>query len=189
MNNKELIEHFPFLMPRNRWTDKIPDDFDYSYAELDAMPDGWRKAFGERMCEEIREALVEANCLDEYRISQIKEKYGALRWYGFGATQKVYDIISKYEYISRFICMFCGRPYAKEFNDGWISTICENCASEAFDISHLDWVDATDDFERIKKSLTITGWHNGEKYTREIYVWDTWREIVEDYMSEKYNVR
>ena len=61
--------------------------------------------------------------------------------------------------------------------------------SEAFDISHLDWVDATDDFERIKKSLTITGWHNGEKYTREIYVWDTWREIVEDYMSEKYNVR
>ena len=64
MNNRELIERYPFLMPRNCWTGKIPEEFNYSYTELDAMPDGWRKAFGERMCEEIREALVEDNCLD-----------------------------------------------------------------------------------------------------------------------------
>lgn len=187
MNNKELIERYNFLMPRNRWTGKIPVEFNYSYTELDAMPDGWRNAFGERMCEEIRNALIEANRLDEYRISQIKEKYGTLRWYDFGATQKVYDIISKYEYISRFVCMNCGRPYAKELNNGWIYTLCENCASDMFPtMTHLDWVDATDDFEPIKKSLIITGLSNGEKYTREIPVWDTWCAIVEDYLNGKY---
>ncbi len=45
-SNQKLIERFPFLIPRNRWTGKVPEDYDYSYTELDSMPDGWRKAFG-----------------------------------------------------------------------------------------------------------------------------------------------
>ena len=49
-SNHKLIERFPFLIPRNRWTGKVPEDYDYSYTELDSMPDGWRKAFGEQMC-------------------------------------------------------------------------------------------------------------------------------------------
>ena len=82
-SNQKLIERFPFLIPRNRWTGKIPEDYDYSYTELDSMPDGWRKAFGEQMCEDIREELVRAEYLDQYRITQIKEKYGTLCWYDF----------------------------------------------------------------------------------------------------------
>ena len=137
MNNKELIERYPFLLPRNRFTNKIPENFNYSYTELDAMPDGWRNTFGERMCEEIRNALIEANCLDKYRISQIKEKYGTLRWYDFGATQKVYDIISKYEYLSQFICDRCGKP-ADYQTCGWIENICNKCynASKEKEKSH-----------------------------------------------------
>lgn len=57
-SNQKLIERFPFLIPRNRWTGKVPEDYDYSYTELDSMPDGWRKAFGEQMCEDIRDELV-----------------------------------------------------------------------------------------------------------------------------------
>ena len=186
MNNKELIERYPFLLPRNRWTGETVKDYDYSYTELDAMPYGWRKAFGERMCEEICTALIEADYLDKYRISQIKEKYGILRWYDFGAPQSVHDIISKYEYISQFICMICGNPYARLINNnGWLYTICENCASEEFDISRLDWVDATDSFEQIKKSVIIEEF-GGEKRIREIPIWDTWCEILEDYLSDKY---
>ena len=37
-SNQKLIERFPFLIPRNRWTGKIPEDYDYSYTELDSMP-------------------------------------------------------------------------------------------------------------------------------------------------------
>ena len=36
-SNQKLIERFPFLMPRNRWTGKVPEDYDYSYTELDSM--------------------------------------------------------------------------------------------------------------------------------------------------------
>lgn len=189
MNNKELIERYPFLMPMNRWTGEVPNDFNYSYTELDAMNNGWRQAFGKRMCEEIRNALIEDNCLDEYRISQIKEKYGTLRWYDFGATQKVYDIISKYEYISGFICPSCGRPYAKELNvGGWIYTLCEDCALKMFpNMTHQDWIDITDGCKPIKKSIAQKIYCNdGSTKEREIPVWDTYTAIVEDYLSRKY---
>ena len=113
-SNQRLIERFPFLMPRNRWTGKVPDDYDYSYTELDSMPDGWRKAFGEQMCEDIREELVHAEYLDQYRISQIKEKYGTLCWYDFGCTERMLrDIIPKYEHLSARTCIRCGNPATK----------------------------------------------------------------------------
>ena len=40
-SNQKLIERFPFLMPRNRWAGEVPEDYDYSYTELDSMPDGF----------------------------------------------------------------------------------------------------------------------------------------------------
>lgn len=126
--NKKLIERYPFLMPRNRWTGEAPEDFDYSYTELDAMPDGWRKAFGEQMCEEIREELVRVGYLEKYRIAQIKEKYGSLRWYDFGATERILrEIIPKYTRLSKRTCIMCGAP-ATKMSTGWISPYCDACA-------------------------------------------------------------
>ena len=136
-NNKEhnmkLIERYPFLLPRNRWTGDVMDDYDYSYTELDSMPDGWRIAFGEQMCEEIREELVKANYLDEYRIMQIKEKFGVLRWYDFGSTEKILrEIIPKYERISARTCINCGTP-ATKISTEWISPWCDCCAEKIQD--------------------------------------------------------
>lgn len=56
--NKALIVKYPFLLPRNRWTDKVAEDYDYTYTELDAMPRGWRIRFSEEMVEEIKEELL-----------------------------------------------------------------------------------------------------------------------------------
>ena len=47
-----------------------------TYTELNSMPIGWRKAFGIQMCKEIKQALKKHNYLYNYRIMQIKEKYG-----------------------------------------------------------------------------------------------------------------
>lgn len=44
--NKLMIEEFPFLLPRNRWTDEVSEDFSYSYNEFSWMPRGWAAAFG-----------------------------------------------------------------------------------------------------------------------------------------------
>lgn len=123
-SNQKLIERFPFLIPRNRWTGKIPEDYDYSYTELDSMPDGWRKAFGEQMCEDIREELVRAEYLDQYRITQIKEKYGTLCWYDFGCTERMLrDIIPKYERLSARTCIRCGTPQQRPLLAGSVPTV------------------------------------------------------------------
>ena len=135
MNNKKLCRRYPFLIPRNRWTDKLMWDktdkyfMPYSYTELDAMPDGWRRAFGIEMCEEIRKELIKYNHLDKYRIIQIKEKFGGLRWYDFGIPKasKICEIIHKYTDLSHHTCMICGRP-AETSSDGyWLYTLCDKC--------------------------------------------------------------
>ena len=95
--NRHLCTLYPFLIPSNRFSGKRincgekgywPGDpeempeWDYEFTELDDMPDGWRIAFGEQMCAEIKQALLEEGgekLLNEYRILQIKEKYGLLK--------------------------------------------------------------------------------------------------------------
>jgi len=126
--NKKLIKEYPFLLPRNRWTGDVAKDYDYSYTELDAMPTGWRNAFGLAMCQEIKDELVKYNYLNDYRIVQIKEKYGSLRWYDAGhpAGSNIQKIIDKYEKMSEDICINCGKP-SKYYTKGWITFICEDC--------------------------------------------------------------
>ncbi len=125
--NKELVERYPFLLPHNRWTDKVDDDYDYSYTELEAMPEGWRKAFGFEMLEEIRVILLKADYLDKYRIVQIKEKFGDLRWYDDGAPDSIFEelekAISKYSAMSLLYCIYCGKP-TKYRTRGWINYVC-----------------------------------------------------------------
>lgn len=97
-----------------------------SYTELDAMDKGWRDAFGLQMCKEIRAALLKHGWkyLFKYRITQIKEKYGTLRWYDLNSTQEIQDIINKYEDISYRTCVVCGKP-ATKISTGWICPYCD----------------------------------------------------------------
>lgn len=128
--NKRLVERYPFLLPRNRWTGEVVEGYDYSYTELDAVPEGWRKAFGEQMCEELREELVKHGLLNEYRIAQIKEKYGMLCWYDLGCTEKMlHEIIPKYTALSKRTCIECGKP-ATKVSIGWVYPYCDVCVAK-----------------------------------------------------------
>lgn len=150
--NRELCEKYPFLIPRNRWSgmriteaqnggfwpgdpDEIPE-YDWEYTELDDMPDGWRKAFGEQLCEELKQELLKAGgqeALEKYMIVQIKEKFGYLRWYDNGCTERWYsEILPKYEALSERTCIRCGKK-AAFISTGWISPWCEECAEEIHD--------------------------------------------------------
>ena len=106
--NKELIGKYPWLLPRNRFTDlpvnQMPVDFeegyssyDYSYTELDTMPCGWRKAFGEQMCEEIQHELEKFDAVDDFRVIEIKEKYGQLRFYYDGVPVGILSEVDRTE--------------------------------------------------------------------------------------------
>jgi hypothetical protein len=144
--NKKMVEEFPFLLPRNRWTDKVSEDYDYSYNELWALEKGWAKAFGYELICELRDALIEADYLDKYRITQIKEKYGGLRWYDFGAPEKAFEVIRKYTEKSYETCIYCGEPATHE-TYGWINYVCEKCLNEHKLSGHLIGEDEEDYFE------------------------------------------
>lgn len=155
--NKELVTKYLWLIPRNRWTDEKDSTYDYSYTELDAMPDGWRKTFGEQICEEIQKLLEEADWVDKYRILQIKEKFGSLRWYDSSVPESIRErlnnIIKKYEDLSARTCFICGAQ-ATKISTGWICPWCDKYAEkerghfipidEYFkEIEEPDWDDPT----------------------------------------------
>lgn len=142
--NRELVKRFPFLLPRNAWSgkkitdgvgywpgtpDKIPE-YDYEYTSFDLIPEGWRKAFGMEMCQEIEDALEADGIQDDYYPVQIKEKYGTLRWYGNFTTEKLEKILRKYENLSEKTCIICGAP-ATKYTINWISPYCDECAQGA----------------------------------------------------------
>lgn len=131
--NKWLCERYPFLIPRNVWTDKAvwadTPKSAYDWTNLDSMPKGWKKAFGLQMCEDLREELVKYNFLDRYRVVQIKEKYGSLRWYdnGHPVGSRIGEIIADYGYISENVCIGCGKLDVGIITSGWIYPVCRNC--------------------------------------------------------------
>lgn len=117
-----------------KWIDeKILDNICIipTYTELDAMPEGWRKAFGIQMCKELKKELKKHKFLYKYRITQIKEKFGGLRWYDTGSPKdsEIWDIIDKYTQISYRTCIVCGKP-ATKISKGWISPFCDDCIGD-----------------------------------------------------------
>ncbi len=125
--NKKLVEDYPFLMPYNRFTGEPVGD--YEFTELDSMPNGWRLAFGDRMLHEIKEELIKENYLDNYRVTQIKEKWGELRWYDNGCSKELSDILDKYTLLSRYTCIDCGNK-ADYISKGWVAPLCNTCTHD-----------------------------------------------------------
>ena len=72
MNNIALIEKYPWLQLKNVWTNEIVDD---ELTWFDDLPEGWRKAFGLQMIEELDKILKKANYQNKYQIAQVPEKW------------------------------------------------------------------------------------------------------------------
>lgn len=63
--------------------------------------------------------------------SQIKEKFGGLRFYIHGGTEKHHNIIEASEAMSYYVCEVCGTmSTAMLRSDGWYSTLCDKHAAE-----------------------------------------------------------
>ena len=124
ITNKFIYKLYKFVT----WFDtKVLDKILFlpSYTELDAIEPGWRKAFGIQMCKDIRRQLIKERKLFKWRIVQLKEKWGYLHLYHNG-SDKIYDIIHKYEQISAKTCGVCGKP-ATKISKGWIYPYCDDC--------------------------------------------------------------
>ena len=124
-NIKELVERYPFLLPRDIFTDQLPEGYDYSYIKYLEIPDGWYKLFFQ-MCEDIRQPLIDAGWLDKFRFTQVKEKYNEMRCYCTGAPKEVDDILEKYEQMSYYVCTECGAKAKYETTD-YLASFCRTC--------------------------------------------------------------
>lgn len=99
--------------------------------------DGWFDLIWET-CEKLKPMVS-----DDFRFSQVKEKYGGLRMYwndnskAFrppGHWDKISKIISKAEEKSETICELCGKPSTiRRTESDWLY----NCCNECWGISKL----------------------------------------------------
>ena len=133
--NRKLCQRYPFLIPR-RWND-LPSwswykDKAYSWTVADWMETGWWKAFGLLMCEDLREDLIACGHLYDFRIEDMKEKWGRLDIFcSLPEGSNAWDIIEDYSALSERICVKCGRPDSYMLNwNGWLSPYCKECFDE-----------------------------------------------------------
>lgn len=117
---------YPFYKSRNVWSDKF---LGYEYTWYDAIPTGWRKAFGKQLSKELRAALKKDGILKTFRFTQIKEKWGELCLYNNGVGNNTDRVINKYERLSTAYCINCGKP-VRYITYGYIVYLCDDCASE-----------------------------------------------------------
>ena len=119
----EWFYHHPL-----QWIHCIP-----MYTELDALDKGWRLKFGKQLCKDIKKSLLREGGrrrLKDYRILQIKEKWGRLCIYAYGDTFEIMEkIIPKYEELSYHTCINCGKPATKR-STGWICPYCDDCIGD-----------------------------------------------------------
>ena len=121
---------YPFLKEYHKWTGKF---MGYAYTEDEDIPFGWYKAFGKDLIKDIAKAGKASRKRLHKHLSwrkmitweQIKEKYGTLRLYA-SATEEIEHVLEKYELLSQFYCINCGKPSTYR-TKGWIEFYCEDC--------------------------------------------------------------
>ncbi len=128
-----LIHEYPWLnLDEDEAINYLDIEKDKIYTFIDCAPDGWAKLC-EDLCAEIKPLLERVGYENDYRLCQVKEKYGTLRWYDNGVPKEIWNeydaIIRKYEELSARTCCICGAP-ATKISTGWICPFCDKCAEE-----------------------------------------------------------
>ena len=73
-------------------------------------------------------------------VTQIKEKFGGLRFYYDGGDNKIDGMVWLAEELSYHICETCGTTnHVGQTSTGWIYTICKECLGKNERANTLDW--------------------------------------------------
>ncbi len=121
---------YPFWTLRNVWDGKF---IGYSSTWYDSIPEGWQKAFGKQLSQDIKKAGKATRKRLKKHVSwrkmlsfqQIKEKWGELCLYA-SASREIREVLDYYEYLSLGYCIYCGKP-ARYKTRGWVTYVCEEC--------------------------------------------------------------
>lgn len=135
-HKKWLIMEYPWLrMEEDEAINYLDIEEDKIYTYIDCAPEGWAKLC-EDLCAELKPLLEKAGYADKYKLCQVKEKFGGLRWYEWDIPDTIrdeyYALIRKYEDLSYKTCCVCGAPATKK-SIGWISPFCDKCSEDIND--------------------------------------------------------
>ena len=125
--------------------DKLVRDFPLLYKEYGGSQyetcmawgfecsDGWFALLYEASVklEPLIEEYRKENPQEEYLpcASQVKEKFGTLRFYLSTGTREMYAIVDEAEELSGKTCEVCGKE-GKTGGTGWYRTLCDNCNTQ-----------------------------------------------------------
>lgn len=108
---KLLADRFPEFWD-NLYGDRVVTCMAYGFQ----CGDGWFQLIW-NLCEEI-EAVLKSDPVTGFKVGQVKEKFGSLRFYVDSGNTRIYHAIRQSEELSE--------------------TICENCGSHEAHIRHFD---------------------------------------------------
>ncbi len=128
MTQQELIQKYPKIFKPYEgnpygvnW--EVPDTWiqlvDDLCGAIQSRVDHWRMwdKDGEHRCPQV-------TC------TQVKEKFGTLRFYYSGGDQPIDGMVSFASYMSYHICIDCGSREDLGRTQGWVSTKCRTCAEK-----------------------------------------------------------
>ena len=145
-----------------------------------AIPQGWAKAFGQMLVDEVNAIAPESEVLDA------KEKWGALRLeLQHDHDYEIVDqIIDRYSCLSENICTVCGKPDVHMIDDGWVYPICRECYEKHFRTKPYDEVAIG--YGQMVDSYTINRWTD-DGYTNITYdISETANKIRERWREDEY---
>ena len=85
----------------------------------------------------VRSSLKKCKKYEKYKeydfltpiLTQVKEKFGTLRFYYQGGDEYVHGLVSMAESMTEVTCEECGDP-GQSRGDGWIHVYCNTCEAE-----------------------------------------------------------
>ena len=114
--DKKLCEKYPKIF-RDRHAAKTQTAMCWGFE----CADGWYNII-DCLCAELQD--LTSNGAPQVIATQVKEKFGGLRFYVDGGDEVGYAAISLAEKLSTVTCEVCGKPGKINNNAGWLKCLC-----------------------------------------------------------------
>ena len=120
MNTEEMLDTYPELFGTNLTPQKSLTMFG-----IETGP-GWKEIVLSYLPKLSK--IVKENNIEDFRIVQIKEKFGTLRIYTRGSSnEEIQNLISEMEKICDSTCDRCGSKEGILRGNGWVRVTCDEC--------------------------------------------------------------
>ena len=170
--DKRLCERYPVIF-RDRHGAMTATAMCWGFA----CGNGWY-ALIDTLCAEIQRH-VDATHVQPVVAVQVKEKFGALRFYTTGGDEYTRGLIWAADAMSAFICEKCGAPAVSSGN-GWIVTHCAEHGGMAFPVDQLKHEDDEDEPDAfyLAKPERLAAWDRARGFRLPPTRTPGWRHIA-----------